>query len=301
MYADDELTGRYLSVVEVGSDFDALLAGERRFHVHSVFSGALNLTDGRTFLTMLPLGRGCGASYATLALSGGDTFLRRRDLVPGLEARVLPGKRVQLGPGVVVDFGRAVPWESPLRAMRAVPAVGKKNMEALRQALIDCPAASPFQGVLEGRKPELGAVLDRMKACVLLRDGPELERAIAAVLGLGPGLTPSGDDLILGLCMARAVVRKAEGRPRGLWEASVSRQLGNTHALSAFFIERALEGRSHEFVESALACLLACGSAKTRAAVERLLGVGATSGFDIGLGLYLALEWQGRYDWCSRA
>jgi len=208
---------------------------------------------------------------------------------------------VRLGPRVMVDFSRAIPWESPLRAIRAVPAVEKEDMQALRQALIDRPVASPFQGVLEGRKPELGAILDRMKACVLLRDGPELERAIAAVLGLGPGLTPSGDDLILGLCMARAVVRTVEGRSRGLWEASVSRQLGNTHALSAFFIERALEGRSHEVVERALACLLACGSAQTKVAVERLLGVGATSGFDIGLGLYLALEWQGRYDWCSRA
>ena len=35
-------------------------------------------------------------------------------------------------------------------------------------------------------------------------------------------------------------------------------------------------------------------------AVARLFSVGAMSGYDIGLGIYLTLDWQRRYGWCSR-
>ncbi len=299
MCSDRVRLDRYLSVVEAGWDFDELLEGRGGFRVHSAFARALNLTDGKVFLTLLPLGRGCGASFAAVALGARESFLAW-DARPGLAVERLSDTSVRLGSCAVLDFGRAIPWESPLTGLRATSA-SEANLCLLRRALLERPAASPFRSVLEGGSAELAAAVDRVRERVLERDGPGLEEAIAGVLGLGPGLTPSGDDVILGISLARAIVRRSEGLAGGLFEACVARSLSRTHALSAFFIGRALKGQGHEFVESALASLLADGTDDAGEAVGRLLGIGATSGFDMGLGLYLALEWQRRYCWCSSA
>lgn len=181
-----------------------------------------------------------------------------------------------------------------------LPSVDEHNLQAFRLALLRKEAASPFKGILEGKEPKLAAIIEQIRSSVLAQERLKLEQALAGVLGLGPGLTPSGDDLILGLSIARGIIRKALGLGQGLWEVSVRQKLNNTHPLSAFFIEEALHGRGHEFVENALASLLGIGAVKPEKAVERLLNLGATSGFDIALGLYLALEWQRRYNWCSK-
>lgn len=248
---------------------------------------------------MLPMGKGCGASYATLAVEDKASFLSW-GILPGQRVELLPGNCLKVGPRVIADFSCSVPWQSPLEGMKILPLVNEHNLEAFRLALLRKEAASPFKGILEGKEPKLKALLEQIRSSVLAQERLKLEQALVGVLGWGPGLTPSGDDLVLGLSMARGVIRKALGLGPGLWEVSVRHKLNSTHPLSAFFIEEALHGRGHEFVENALASLLGMGSVKPEKAVELLLNLGATSGFDIALGLYLALEWQRRYSWCSK-
>lgn len=295
---------RHLGAVQAGRRFCGLLSGSRRYRIHSVFARALNLwdEDGREFLTLLPLSRGCGATYATLALAPEESFLDF-ELVPGLEAEARDGTRVQLGLEVVVDFSSALTWESRLSTM-APGQLSEANLLVLRRALLETSTASPFRGAVDGSDSGLAALLDALRAAVLAADGTRLGAALASLVGFGPGLTPSGDDVVVGMSLARAVFRRARragGRRDGggLWEAGVRGALARTHALSAFLIEEALAGRSHEFVEDALGCLLAGGPQETGLAAGRLIGVGATSGFDIGVGLYLAAEWERRYAWCS--
>ena len=290
---------RHLGAVQAGRRFCGLLSGSRRYRVHSVFARALNLWDGREFLTLLPVSRGCGETCATLALAPEESFLDF-GLVPGLEVEARDGTRVRLGPEVVVDFGSALTWESRLSTM-APGQLSDANLLVLRRTLLDASTASPLRGAVDGSNPGLAALLDALRVSVLAADGTRLGAALASLVGFGPGLTPSGDDVVVGMSLARAVFRRAGGRPDGggLWEAGVRGALARTHALSAFFIEEALAGRSHEFVEDALGCLLAGRPQETGLAARRLIGVGATSGFDIGVGLYLAAEWERRYAWCS--
>lgn len=291
---------RHLGAVSAGRRFSGLLSGRRRYRVHSVFARALNLWDGREFLTFLPLSRGGGETCATLALAPGESLLDF-EVASGFEAQVHDGTRVRVGPGVIVDFSSSSMWESRLRDVRLLR-LDETNLAVLRRTLLDSATASPFRGVIDGVDSGLTELLEGLRASVLEADQAGLGVALESLVGFGPGLTPSGDDVVLGMSLARAVVRRARGRPgKGdtLWEAGVRGVLSRTHALSAFFIEEALSGKSHEFVEDALGCLFAGGPQETALAAGRLIGLGATSGFDIGMGLYLAAEWERGYAWCS--
>lgn len=293
---------RYLAVVAAGPRFHALLSCRRRYRVHSVFKRALNLWDGREFLTVLPISRGGGETYATLALAPGESFL---DLgaTPGLEADVCDGALVRIGSEIVFDFGHAWTWRSRLAQVASADAkLDGKRLEAFRRVLVCAPVGSLFLGALMGSSVPAAALLDDLRESVIHADMARLDTTLGSLVGLGPGLTPSGDDVLAGMSLARATFRRARGvagQADVLWEAGVRSKLGSTHELSAFFIEEALAGRSHEFVEDALGALFEGDPQETAIAARKLIGMGATSGVDTGVGVYLAVEWERRYAWCS--
>lgn len=110
--------------------------------------------------------------------------------------------------------------------------------------------------------------------------------AACALIGFGEGLTPAGDDCVLG---ALAAVQRlspgwlaadAEQRDR-LAEAARNR----TTDLARDFLLEALDGR---FAEPVLALLTALSDDLAENAVGRLLSMGATSGADTLCGIRLA-------------
>lgn len=75
----------YLTAVSHGREFERVLKDRKTFKVHSVFTHAVNLVAGSGFLTILPLGRGCGKDVATVAVSERFSFFAL-DVSPGDEA-----------------------------------------------------------------------------------------------------------------------------------------------------------------------------------------------------------------------
>jgi hypothetical protein len=121
-----------------------------------------------------------------------------------------------------------------------------------------------------------------------LRTAPcpaRLERAVSALTGLGPGLTPAGDDL---LCGALAGLHAAS-HPAADRLGDVVRRLapGRTTRLSAALLVAAADGG----VLPELASLLAApGPEHAAAALHRLLDVGHTSGACLAAGALLSLR-----------
>jgi uncharacterized protein DUF2877 len=105
--------------------------------------------------------------------------------------------------------------------------------------------------------------------------------------GLGPGLTPLGDDLLVGAAAAMAVLGPAAGVPAGTARDFTARLAGAaregcTTALSSELLELALRG----FVMPPLGALLDLrpeGARGWRAALSTLARVGATSGRGMSL------------------
>ena len=117
----------------------------------------------------------------------------------------------------------------------------------------------------------------------------DLDRALLAagsLLGRGPGLTPSGDDLLSGFLAAMRLL----GGDVVVTDACAARITAlspcRTTALSATLLRLAAGGQVPGEV-AGLLCALADGQPELEAAVARLCAVGHTSGVDLAWGVLL--------------
>ena len=109
--------------------------------------------------------------------------------------------------------------------------------------------------------------------------------AVGSILGRGPGLTPSGDDLLAGFLLGCL----AFGRDAtALGSAITALAPAQTTALSAALLSYALRGQC--IPEAAVLAAALAGRGAAGPAVRSLVDVGHTSGSAIAFGLLLAAE-----------
>jgi len=119
----------------------------------------------------------------------------------------------------------------------------------------------------------------------------EVREALRLLIGLGPGLTPSADDMLAGLALFSGLywinTRKAE-RPSRLIAKGIRAEVsGRTTRLSEEFLKQAAFVKGNESVLGLCSALLTKGTATVERESKRVLGIGETSGTDIVLGVIL--------------
>ena len=149
------------------------------------------------------------------------------------------------------------------------------------------PAAVAGLAALLRPAVHTGEVADRLHAGTTrleeaLRTGDGLAGAADALVGLGPGLTPAGDDVLAGVLVTCAQL----GHPLPTLTAQVRRRAGATTALSADLLRHAGAGRAAPPVLGLLDALV--GARPVAPAFADLLAVGSTSGHDTATGVLLA-------------
>jgi hypothetical protein len=195
---------------------------------------------------------------------------------------VIGGGRLRLG-DLEVTLSR---WWEPRPSLAPV-ALGV--LHARLRVLEDELAGAPADGRLRARGREVAHGL-------AAHDAAAAWTAARALLGYGPGLTPSGDDLLAGLIAGTRLLAPAvHDRDAGALVAAatalgvrVTRRAfaGATTSVSAALLGYAIRG---EVVADAARVLHALtGRGDVRRATGCLLGVGATSGQALGRGLLLA-------------
>ncbi|MFN8459748.1 MAG: DUF2877 domain-containing protein, partial [Anaerolineae bacterium] len=115
-------------------------------------------------------------------------------------------------------------------------------------------------------------------------DSLKLAKAVSQLAGLGSGLTPAGDDYLMGVMAALWLLEQPEIPPQ-----IASMAIPKTTALSAAFLQAAGQG---QFIESwhNLVYALNSGDIETiGGAVERIAHFGASSGRDALAGFSAAL------------
>jgi hypothetical protein len=104
------------------------------------------------------------------------------------------------------------------------------------------------------------------------------------LLGLGAGLTPSGDDLVAAALFGRRLVDRDAAWARV--GAALVRDAGTaTHAISAALLADAVAGESFEPLHELADALVAGDAGAALAAAQALLRVGQASGWDMLAGL----------------
>ncbi len=115
-----------------------------------------------------------------------------------------------------------------------------------------------------------------------LVDG-DLDAAVRTLSGLGPGLTPAGDDVLAGIALVRVLC----GSPSGV---SAAIEGACTHTIARAFLRWAARGQSIASLHLLLGALAANDTGAIADHQRRLAAIGATSGADLVLGVRLALE-----------
>ncbi len=132
-----------------------------------------------------------------------------------------------------------------------------------------------------------GASVDALRASLLAGNRPAAHRAARGLIGLGPGLTPSGDDVLVGV---EAALRALDGPLAGFVGGAIHDVDDRTTVIAATLLRHAAAGEFAERIQALLAALLGHADEAVPAAIQRAIAWGATSGTDCLLGVLLGLD-----------
>ena len=192
-------------------------------------------------------------------------------------ASLAPGARLGL------STQGAKRWQAPGRVR---PVCGPRlaaRIEALVCAASGCAPHEGLGGAIAGDSSPLlrharpaMAALDRWLAAPRRAAVPEPAHAL---IGLGPGLTPSGDDYLGGMLVALRALGRAQSAA-ALWRWVSARLPGRTSAISGAHLAAAAAGEAHEALHDCLAALLGARALRWSDRLERLGRLGHCSGWD---------------------
>ncbi|MBI2122853.1 MAG: DUF2877 domain-containing protein [Armatimonadetes bacterium] len=119
-------------------------------------------------------------------------------------------------------------------------------------------------------------------------EGPSADRVAAAaqqLAGLGAGLTPSGDDVLVGTLISLSVL--PDDGQHEIRDAIVSAASGRTTRISEAYLAAASRGEAGEAWHTLLHSLKESNDAEIQSATRRVIAFGETSGADMLTGFVL--------------
>ncbi|TRZ91148.1 DUF2877 domain-containing protein [bacterium] len=246
-------------------------------------------------------GRGILLTFPLQCLHSGQGFL-------------VEGDSLKIGRDLVIDLGRATEWmPNPLRRWEIGPLVrvnhlGRQLLGTIAPDISDDGPGQVILGlasILNGwneatfstgswQLPILSPVLDLMTQC--LEGGlSEIGTRGRELIGLGPGLTPCGDDFLGGLLFAAHWLQEAYPGKRRLETKSIFNLMhwarNRTHPISHAILGDLAIGQGPEPLHKLLRLLLKGEDLddRTMDAIDCLLKVGHTTGWCILAGLLTCL------------
>ncbi len=244
----------------------------RTGRVHSVFTHAVNLELGDELWTVVaPSGHDAALTVRLLgAVAPGDLGLRIHDPV------CVRSRHLRVG-AAVIDARTAVRWK-PRRYDVDLYGLGGRVAELEAAARhVAWPGSWPLADAVVGALASGGQ--------------GDLDDAVRRATGRGPGLTPAGDDVLVGvLAVLTAPGIAADCEPAAArLRAALAPVLPTTTEISRALLGQASQGHVSrpvwELVGSVLSGSAAATSARARADA---LATGATSGGDTCAGLVAA-------------
>jgi hypothetical protein len=263
--------------------------------IAAVFARSLHLEASGDFLCLGDRSIGCGPLNAILSC---EAWASLRGAAPpaGASARIDRG-RIRLG-AACLETARSALW----CAARWPKAADRRHVaEAVDRLAQHCITRAPRDGlarVVLLPQPEQSSPLARLAR-------PRIERLRSwlddrqpsladktpptDLLGLGPGLTPCGDDLLCGALVALRAVGWNDAADR-LASAIDRAAPAATSPLSRSFLRAAAEGLAAEALHALILGVLSERPGPLVGDVEALNRIGHTSGWDALAGTMLVLQ-----------
>jgi hypothetical protein len=284
-----------IPVVVLGSGAGRVLAEPGEGRVLAVFERSLYLE-----------GRGGLICLGPVSLVAGPLNLlcanwRPGEVAPGMLAR-LSGAEIRLASGAVFSLGGAMDWRPPRppewRATdlrRGLAALARAAARRAPRDGLGCLIPALADGERRAVAEDTASPLLRRAAAGasalaewLARDaGPPPPARARVLIGLGPGLTPSGDDLIAGALIAlRALSRPEAAEQLGAWALALAAT--RTGVISHAHLAAAAAGEGAEPLHRVLAAICAAAEADLERELDAADRIGHCSGWDGLAGVALA-------------
>jgi len=306
----------------------------RTGRVHSSFARTVNiLCRDMTWIClhppavpMHPFGVRLGAEPER-----GSNFL---SAVPD-EPATVSRERIVLGDRVIVSLEGAVPWDcgldpasngdTPAEALdaidttldeilidsiflRAVAGNGAADAAIAGSAgridaasRVNAAGGAPLEAGAGGLQAALAArisvAVDIMESAWRLRCVEPVLKGVKQLVGLGIGLTPSGDDFLIGFIGAAYFFAHADDFRQAVFEG-MRPLVHRTNLPSFFMLKAALKGSYPGPLSDFLHAIETGSAARVRSAAKCLMALGATSGQDMMAGV---LSWLHVSSTCGAA
>lgn len=282
---------------------DAELADRVQHHpfravIHSTFDRTVNVLSADGAVTAL-----CAGS---LDDAPGSV---RVDVARWAQTRWAPGR-----PVVVTGRGVRFAGESALEVRFDRPDRWQTIGAPLPTASLE-GAADTLAGLVTTLGVPGGARIDETHAdsfatavAMRVRDGVEaiacgerdddrdaVSAAVAGLLGLGPGLTPTGDDVLTGIALLGAQPASRIRHVGAAIVAELDRRPDATTVVARATLREAARGRARQSLMTLLGVLAGRGAGSVQRpallqAAQRVIGIGHTSGTDILSGIVAGLR-----------
>ena len=284
-----------IPVVALGSAARRVLADPGEGRVLAVFERAFYLEGRGGLICLGPVTLGAGPLNLLCA------NWRPGAVAPGMLAQ-MSAAEIRLASGAVFSLARAMDWRPPrppgwhvadLRcglaalARAAARRAPREGLGRLIPALVDgeqqveaADAASPLL-----RRAAAGA--SALAGWLARNDSPPPPARAGALIGLGPGLTPSGDDLIAGALIAlRTLLCHDAAEQLGAWALPLAAT--RTGAISRAHLAAAAAGEGAEPLHRILVALCAAAEVDLERELDAADRIGHCSGWDALAGIALA-------------
>jgi hypothetical protein len=201
--------------------------------------------------------------------------------------------------GVEISFEDAAIWEPKpnwkaisgksteiLQANEVIEGLLKEQAEAESFAYIVLPLSDGNEGISATHK-KASLAIEKLLPAILAEDSEVMRESAAAIGGLGAGLTPAGDDFLVGLMHALWATRP-ETAALAVSLVLAKAAIPRTNSLSAAWLKVASQGEAGEPWHELIEAIAAINDEAVERAVMRILPTGHSSGAD-ALGGFIAL------------
>lgn len=266
---------------------DRLRAGPVQARVHSVFPRTINLycpSDDALYALAVSAADNAPATMVVEASTFAGTATRCGAVARG------SAQWLVVGPDIAVAVDRAEPW------LAALPVLGSRRapLAALGDVLERHgvaggvkPAAVGGDAMADATSRRLAEATEGLRRALAAGEVSSAQEYVRRLVGLGPGLTPSGDDFLVGVATACAL-RGARERLSVL-AAVVEENAHRTNRISYATMAHAVRGRVRESIVALAHALVEGDVGLIRARAQWVIGIGATSGTDIVAGMMAGL------------
>lgn len=285
-------------ITKIGSHAARALAESHDGKIGAIFERSFYVTLRDRWVCLMPSPGGIGPLNALCTphtLQCAIERLRHGDRV------TVAGKRIYVGDSIGCSFATAEIWNptalqewdaaSLTRGLAALrDALGSYCLpaEGLAHCLIDLEQPASVNAMAVAAREPMRSLQDTLTAAISTRSTQCLDIAgVMPLLGMGAGLTPSGDDAIGGAlivlhCLGCDWLRDA------LWSELRPRAASSTNQISRAHLEAAAEGVGHEALHAFISSLLSGNGSGFNRALVAIDAIGHTSGWDALAGIVTA-------------